>query len=60
MNDKSWVFRRASDLGISMQEMGRRGAAARNKRRAKPTPTYPRCRKCGGIVSLNQCLNCGF
>lgn len=59
MSDKNWVFRRASDLGLTMQELGRRGAAKRH-RKPKCMKNLERCHKCGGIVSRGQCLNCGF
>ena len=59
--DKDYLFKQARFESVSMAELGRRGAAKRKanaqKRLAK---TYDHCLKCGGIMSGNRCLDCGF
>ncbi len=58
---KDYLFKQASFEGVSMSELGRRGALKRAKKKAEQRDRYKGyalCRKCGTPLSFGYCCNC--
>jgi hypothetical protein len=62
--EQSHVFAYARSTGLSLSELGRRGALARARRTQKVRQRQlrldqlPRCPRCQGPISLGFCLHC--
>ena len=57
--DKQYLFRQARFEGVSMSELGRRGAARKAALKKRPK-VYESCKVCGGTISGTRCLNSDF